>query len=51
MSSQLSCLVAYLRIFRLFIKGNDETLEKDMAKGDNENSRLLMFPQALSNAQ
>ena len=26
--------------------GNDATLEQDMAKGDNENSRLLIFPQA-----
>ena len=28
--------------------GNDATLEQDMAKGDNENSRLLIFPQAQS---
>ena len=25
---------------------NDATFEQDMAKGDNENSRLLIFPQA-----
>ena len=28
------------------MKENDATFEQDMAKGDNENSRLLIFPQA-----